>query len=227
MSLRTVGTGTRPSFALALALTLGWLVAVGVAAHAQEAPADSPTPAERATSLSVAFEPARMAGLPHYLVATLTADDGSAVVDGRVTFRRTADAFGGTTVTLGRATTDNAGTARIAIEPRALVYHITASYGGGDGLAASQVEDDIAFPAELVILPEHVPQSGLVDPQLRPLGDTMPLVIAAAVVAIWLVLIILALLTLGRIRSERQPRPVTLASGSAGEPDTESGSDRS
>lgn len=196
--------GSRPFAAWPLAALTGalLLLALPVVGLAQDpGAAASPAP-KQATSISLAFEPARMQGLPHYLVAKLVSQDGSAVVGGRVTMRRKADAFGGRTVTLGRATTDNAGIARVPVEPREPAYHVTASYGGDEDLASSTAESDIAFPAELVLQPQHVPQGGLVDPQLRPLGDVMPIVIGLIVLGIWILLLALTVMTLVRIRSD-------------------------
>lgn len=196
----------------ALAACLAALAIVPAPALSQEPEAAASPPAKQGTTLSVTFEPSTMAGVPHYVTARLVADDGSAVVDERVTIRRTADVFGGRTVTLGRASTDNAGLARVAVEPREEVYHISATFPGSDTLAASEVADDIVFPTELVVLPEHAPQGGIVDPQLRPLADTMPLVIGGAVILIWVVLLVLTVVTLAGIRSAGRDREVAATS---------------
>jgi hypothetical protein len=173
-----------------------------VASAQEEAPA-SPA-AKEPTTLSIAFEPSSMTGIPHYLAARLETDDGSAIVGERVSIRRVVDVFGGRTVTIGRATTDNAGIARVPIVPREEAYKVTAAFSGSDALAASTTEDDIVFPAETVTIPEEVPRGGLVDPQLRPLADAMPLAIGGAVVVVWVVLIGLSVFTLARIRSSRR-----------------------
>lgn len=186
------------TIALAVSTWLAALVGMPWVAVAQDA--SSPAP-KMATTITVHFEPSRMDGIPHYLAARLVAADGSAAVGERVQIRRTVDVFGGRSVTLGRANTDNAGIARVAIEPREEVYAVSASFTGSDTLSPSEVVDDIVFPSELVIIPEHAPRGGLVDPQLRPLADVMPLVIGAGVVVVWLVLLGVTFLTLLHIRS--------------------------
>lgn len=145
-----------------------------------------------------------MEGLPHYLAAKLTTEDGSAVIGERVHIRRTADVFGGRTVTIGRPTTDNAGVAKVSVEPREQVYKVTAWYGGSDTLEGAEIVDDVVFPAETVVIPEEVPRGGLVDPQLRPLADLMPAAIGTAVIVVWVVLLATTILTILRIRSSRR-----------------------
>lgn len=206
---------------LVLALAATALV-VQIASAQDETPA--PSASKQATIISLAFEPSSMAGIPHYLAARLVAQDGSAVAGERVSIRRVVDVFGGRTVTLGRATTDNAGIARVPIVPREESYKVTASFSGTDSLTASKVEDDVLFPPETVVIPEEVPRGGLVDPQLRPLADVMPVAIGTAVIVVWVVLIGTSVLTLSRIRSSR--RSAERASGpvSAEMPGTGSGS---
>ena len=201
-SRRTSWAFRRPSsgYLPALVLAVTGAAFVGQVTGAQDEVLESPATKE-ATTLSVAFEPSSMTGIPHYLAARLVAEDGSAVVGERVSIRRVVDVFGGRTVTIGRATTDNAGIARVPIVPREEVYKVTASFSGTDSLSASEVEDDVVFPAESVLIPEEVPRGGLVDPQLRPLADVMPVAIGAAVVVVWVVLIGVSVLTLIRIRS--------------------------
>lgn len=191
--------GTGLSWALAVGLAVGLAVVGPAVVLGQDEPA---TVDKVSTTISVSFEPSPMDGIPHYLAARLVAQDGSAVIGQRVRIQRTADAFGGRTVTIGRGTTDNAGVARVPVEPREEVYTVTASFSGDEGLEASKVVDDIVFPSELVILPERAPQGGLVDPQLRPLADVMPLVIGLGVVLVWVVLLGLTAVTLRRIRTD-------------------------
>lgn len=207
---------------LALALALSAMTLGGQSISAQEEEAASPAPKE-GTVISVAFEPSSMDGIPHYLAARLVAQDGSAIVGERVSIRRLVDVFGGRRVTIGRATTDNAGIARVPIVPREETYRVAASYSGNDSFAASDVEDDIVFPAEAVLIPEEVPRGGLVDPQLRPLADVMPLAIGAAVIIVWVVLIGVSLVTLANIRSSRRGARHAADQVSAEVPDTGSG----
>lgn len=192
------------------------------AVSAQEESAASPTP-KTATSMSVTFEPSSMDGIPHYLAARLVTQDGSAVVGERVSIRRVVDVFGGRTVTIGRAATDNAGIARVPVVPREDIYSVTATFSGSDTLAASSVEDEVVFPAGTVIVPEEVPRGGLVDPQLRPLADVMPLAIGAAVVVVWVVLIGLSIVTLAGIRSSRRSDERASGPANAEAPGTGSG----
>ncbi len=187
----------------AILLAVVVVALVGPVADAQDDALESPA-AKDITNLSIAFEPSSMTGIPHYLAARLVAQDGSAVVGERVSIRRVVDVFGGRTVTIGRATTDNAGVARVPIVPREDSYRVTAAFSGSDSLAASRVEDDVVFPAEAVLIPEEVPRGGLVDPQLRPLADVMPLAIGAAVIVVWIVLIGVTVVTLSRVRSSRR-----------------------
>jgi len=188
---------------LALVLAVVSVALLGQGISAQEEPLMSP-PVKEPTALSITFEPSSMAGIPHYLAARLVAEDGSAVVGERVSIQRVVDVFGGRAVTIGRATTDNAGIARVPIVPREDTYRVTASFSGTDSLVASSVEDDVVFPAETVFVPEEVPRGGLVDPQLRPLADVMPIAIGLAVVVVWIVLIGVTVLTLSRVRSSRR-----------------------
>jgi hypothetical protein len=167
------------------------------------------------TAISIAFEPSRMEGLPHYLAARLVAADGSAVVGEPVRIRRRVEVFGGRTVTLGQAITDRAGIARVPVEPHQDAYAITASFAGSETLAASEGTETVVFPAELVILPRHAPRGGLVDPQLRPLAEIMPAVIGLAVILVWVVLLGVAFRTLARIRSARRDESPVPASHSA------------
>ena len=196
-------TWSRRQHLPALVFAIVGAALVGQVAGAQDEVLESPATKE-ATTLSVAFEPSSMTGIPHYLAARLVAEDGSAVVGERVSIRRVVDVFGGRTVTIGRATTDNAGMARVPIVPREEAYKVTASFSGTDALSASEVEDDVVFPAESVLIPEEVPRGGLVDPQLRPLADVMPVAIGTAVIFVWVVLIGVSVLTLTRIRSTRR-----------------------
>lgn len=184
---------------LCLAVAASW----AHAASAQDEAVASPAP-KASTSISVAFEPSSLEGIPHYLAARLVTGDGSAVVGERVSIRRVVDVFGGRTVTIGRAATDNAGIARVPIVPRDLSYEVTASFSGNDSLEGSSVDDDVVFPSELVVIPAEVPRGGLVDPQLRPLAEVMPLAIGGAVIAVWVVLIGLTVMTLAGIRSSRR-----------------------
>lgn len=211
-----LATACASAFGLAILALIGSAGAVG----AQEAVSPAP---KLATSLSVTFEPSSMEGIPHYLAARLVAEDGSAVVGERVQIRRTADVFGGRTVTIGRASTDNAGVARVPVEPREEVYVISASFAGSETLAPTQVEDDIVFPAETVIIPEEAPRGGLVDPQLRPLAEVMPLAIGAGVAAVWVVLLGVSVVTLSRIRSSRRSDERASGQASAEAPGTGSG----
>jgi hypothetical protein len=205
-----------------LVMAIVWVAMVSLVASAQdEAPASPAT--KEATTLSIAFEPSSMTGIPHYLAARLVAEDGSAVVGERVSIRRVVDVFGGRKVTIGRAPTDNAGIARVPIVPREDTYRVTASFSGTDSLAASTVEDDVVFPAEAVVIPEEVPRGGIVDPQLRPLADVMPIAIGVAVVVVWIVLIGVTLFTLARVRSSRRSDERATDQGSAEVPGAGSG----
>ena len=207
-----------------LSLLLGLIGAAMIAQVVSAQQEATPSPAAKEhTAISVAFEPSSMDGIPHYLAARLVSQDGSAVVGERVSIRRLVDVFGGRTVTIGRATTDNAGIARVPIVPREETYKVSASFGGSGSLAAAEVEDDIVFPAEAVLVPDEVPRGGLVDPQLRPLADVMPLAIGAAVIFVWVVLIGVSLLTLANIRSSRRSAEGTADERSAEAPDTGSG----
>ena len=203
------------------ASVVGLAIALPTTVLGQE---DPPSDARAATSISITFEPSRMEGLPHYLAARLVSEDGSAVVSELVKMRRVADAFGGRTVTIGTATTDHAGIGRVPVEPREDVYRITASFGGNDALADSESELDVVFPSELVILPEHAPQGGLVDPQLRPLADVMPLAIGAGVLLVWGVLLGLTVLTLRRIHADHRGERIVPGTDSAESPGAGPGS---
>lgn len=176
---------------------------------------EPPTLARQATRIDVSFEPSRMARMPHYLVARLVTEDGSVVAGQEVRLRRTADAFGGRRVTLGRGMTDNAGVARVAVEPREPVYHVTASFAGTDALAASEAVVDVVFPADVVSIPERVLGGRLVDPRLRPLADVMPVAIGTGFALVWTILLVLTVVTLMRIRSAS--RDVSRAPSTAAE----------
>ena len=204
-------------------LALAAVALTGQVTSAQEEVSSSPAPKE-ATILSVAFEPSSMEGIPHYLSARLVAADGSAIVGERVSIRRVVDVFGGRTVTIGRATTDNAGIARVPIVPREEAYRVSATFAGTDALASSKIEGDVVFPAETVFIPEEVPRGGLVDPQLRPVAELMPVVITAAVIGVWAVLIGVTVFTLHRIRSSRRSDADAPDHASAELPGTGSGS---
>ena len=201
-SRRTSWAFRRPSsgYLPALVLAVTGAAFVGQVTGAQDEVLESPATKE-ATTLSVAFEPSSMTGIPHYLAARLVAEDGSAVVGERVSIRRVVDVFGGTHGDHRSCHHRQRRIARVPIVPREEVYKVTASFSGTDSLSASEVEDDVVFPAESVLIPEEVPRGGLVDPQLRPLADVMPVAIGAAVVVVWVVLIGVSVLTLIRIRS--------------------------
>jgi hypothetical protein len=211
-------------------LALVALALVPLTPHALTAQDDSAAsaaasaPPKAMTTIDISFEPSRVDGIPHYLAARLVADDGSAVVGERVTIRRTADVFGGRTVTIGRATTDNAGVARVAVTPREQVYRVGASFAGSEAYEATDVDDDIVFPPETVVIPAEAPKGGIVDPQLRPLADIMPVAIGSAVLVVWVVLIGVSIVTLVRIRSSRRDLRPASEQVSAVTPDTKSGS---
>lgn len=182
--------------ALGLAFTVLVIATpVGLAQEAQLGPDVT------VTRLSVDFEPSRIDGLPNYLTAHLTTADGSAVVRQEVRFRRAVAVFGGRTDEMGRAVTDKAGVARLAIVPREARYEVTASFGGTDELAASEVTVEIEFPAETVIRPDRALPAGLVDPRLQPLAGTMPVILSALVATVWVVLLWVVTSTVVRIRS--------------------------
>jgi hypothetical protein len=224
-SCRTSPTsGPRPRWAGAVLGCLALMLVVPAILPAQAAATgeEPPTPAQMLTTrIEVSFEPSRMARMPHYLVARLVAEDGSAVTGQEVRLRRTADAFGGRRVTLGRGMTDNAGVARVAVEPRERVYHVTASFAGTDTLVASETVVDVAFPADVVSIPERAAGGRLVDPRLRPLADVMPFVIGIGFVLVWAILLVLTVVTLVRIRSASRDvfrAPSTTAERWPGEP---------
>jgi hypothetical protein len=180
---------------------LALLAVAGGPTFAQEASA--PPTAKSPTALEVGFQPSKGMDLPHYLTARLTAEDGSAVAGERVTFRRQADIFGGRSVELARAMTDNAGVARVPVVPREPTYELDVSFAGSAAFAASSVTNVVTFPEGTVVRTARPPHGGgLVDPQLSPLADVMPGVIGTAVLVIWVVLLTIGLGTVRKIRVE-------------------------
>lgn len=195
----SVGAVQRSALGLLVVLALATVPAT--VAFAQEA--STPPQAERATSLEVSFQASEGKGIPHYLVARLTTEDGSSVSGERVRFVRQADIFGGRSVELGRPRTDNAGIARIAVVPREPTYELKVTYSGSEDLEAAEVATDMAFPEELVVRTARPPHGGgLVDPHLSPLASVMPGVIGTAVLIVWVVLLVVGLGAVWQIRRE-------------------------
>jgi hypothetical protein len=162
---------------------------------------------KRPTTLEVDFQLSKGKGIPHYLTARLTTEDGSAVAGERIKFVRTADIFGGRNVELGRASTDNAGVARIAVVPREPTYALTVSFSGSEDLEASKATAEMAFPEEIVVRTARPPHGGgLVDPHLSPLADVMPGFIGTAVLIIWVALVATGLGAIRKIRVEARER---------------------
>lgn len=196
-------TMVRPSLSLTVALLVGTGAALVIAAAARAAdPAGLVTEVSQ-TTVSVAFEPSRVEGVPDYLAGRLVLVDGSAVADQPLTFSRSADfGAGARTIALGTVSTDLAGIARLAIVPREEQYQITVTFRGTNELAPSETVREVAFPPEIVVHPEHAPQGGVIDPRLRPLANIMPGLLGGAVALVWLVLFAVTAVTLIRLKSE-------------------------
>ena len=179
---------------VALALPAVALIGLAVAppALADDAGAADPAP----TKLSVTFNRSSGPGVPNYLVAKLTLENGSAIAGEEVAFIRRAELGGTVLVEMGRVETDPGGYARLPIVPREDRYEVTVEYDGSAAFGATEVTADVAFPAETVERPQHAPNGGAIDPRLRPLANLMPGVLAGAVVIVWLVLILVSVLTL-------------------------------
>jgi hypothetical protein len=182
--------------------------------------ASAPPSGKRPTTLEVDFQRSKGKSIPHYLTARLTTEDGSAVAGERIKFVRTADIFGGRNVELGRASTDNAGIARIAVVPREPTYKLTVSFSGNEVLEASEVTKEIAFPEEIVVRTARPPHGGgLVDPHLSPLANVMPGAIGTAVLILWVALLTIGLGTIRKTRVEARKAGRQASDTSAGTPD--------
>lgn len=171
-----------------------------------------------ATSLELAFERSAQRGIADRLVARLLAVDGAPVVGVEVEFVREIDFLGPRRVLLGRAVTDTAGVARVAVVPTSTDERILVRFRGNEHFEAIERVEVVAIPAESV---RHEPARHSADggtgASLRPIANVMPALLATATAIIWLVLIGLAGMTVRAMRGDPLPARLPGMTGGSGE----------
>lgn len=165
------------------------LVGIGPPAAAEPAP----------TELELRLEEPTRPQVPYYLTAKLTTADGSVVSGQPVTFYRQVDLAGDRLALIGQAETDAAGIAKQVFDPSVRVTEVVARFGGDEALAASESTQTFTVPVSALAdrVADHEVHS-----LLLPARVLMPRLIAGLVVAIWVGLIGLALVTVRSIRRE-------------------------
>lgn len=151
------------------------LFAIAVRADAAAAP----------TRLDVRVEAPMKAGLPDQVVAHLTTVNGSAVNEVEVSVYLDVSFFGGRSALLGRAVTDSAGEARVALRPDKPRYKVRARFAGNDSYGPSEVVKDVAVPAGPT---PSTTTAGDVE-LLAGVRHNAPRLIAALVALIWIALL--------------------------------------
>lgn len=181
---------------LATAWVAAWLAlpsSIG-ATHRGESIADEVT-------MQLSLQAATMRGVSDQLVAQLHVDDGSPVAGVEVEFVREADFLGPRLVTLGNATTDAYGTARIPINTVESNMRVRVLFTGNDQFLPSEVAADISLPVE-----PSSPGAGEDEAAVAGLATVaglMPPLLAVIALAMWVFLLGLSAVTVLTIRRGR------------------------
>jgi hypothetical protein len=173
------------------------LLVASLVLAAVSAPVALAQTAEAPTRLALQTAAPPAPDLPPQIVATLTTDDGRPVTGAQVLVLSAADVAGERLASLGRATTDATGRARVSLTPRHADYRIVARFDGSDGYAPAEVAQDLRFEPDVVTPFAHVHGSHTL---LAPIRVAMPRIITGAVAVLWLGLAWLAVTTVRRIR---------------------------
>lgn len=147
--------------------------------------------------IRVSAQRAAVAGVSDQLMAQLTVDDGSSVSGVEVEFLRAVDFLGSRLISLGRATTDASGTARLPIQASGSSLRIEVRFAGNENFQPAEVTSEISLPAA----PRPAPGEGEQPSQasLAVFGSIMPPVLAAMAAGVWLLLIGLSAITVRAI----------------------------
>jgi hypothetical protein len=156
-------------------------------------------------SVQISYQTSRMPGISDQLVVELRGEDGTAVVGAEVEFLREVEFLGSRRILLGRAVTDAAGSAYLPIRPTESEIRIVARFQGSERHEPTQLGAWIVVPPD-ALRPD---QGGHLDggtASLAMIAETMPLVLALVALAVWILLIGLASLTVLAIRKRPQGR---------------------
>ena len=150
-----------------------------------------------AGDVTLKMEQPPKAGLPYGIAAVVRGADGAPVAQASVRFTFHSDLLGGRQATLGTATTDTTGTARVPVSPRRqdLAFSAVATYG--DPPITVEGHRTLRFPASAVA------PSGLEAHSrslLAPVREVMPPVLSIVVALLWLLFLALAVRTVVVIR---------------------------
>lgn len=151
--------------------------------------------AKGATTIDLRLAAPLQPKLPHAVVVHLTGPNGSAVTGAEVGVYVDVTLFGGRSALLGKAVTDSAGDARVAIRPDKASYKIRAKFAGNDTLAASETVKTISVPkAEIGAAPQYSAAA-----PLAGVKRNAPRIVTALVVIVWMLLLVGAVWVLRRI----------------------------
>lgn len=170
-------------------LTLMFLMSITPTAAAQEESAS-----QEVESITMRLVVPRNEEIPPQFEVVATDADGQPVAGVTVEFTREVEFLGTTRyASLGTATTDIGGVARLVVLPRSETAVVVASVPSSEASATL----DVTYPSDRVnpfFDPDPPPN------RLQPLRELMPLLIAAAVGLLWVFVIALVVRTLSRIK---------------------------
>lgn len=161
-------------------------------------------PAPEPTTLEVGVQLAPKPELPDYAVATLRTVDGSPVGNAEVGFGVQTDFLGGRVASLGHATTDATGIARMPMTARDVEQGIVARFGGDESFAPSEASAVVRFPDERVV-PVGIEASSS---PLSSLRTVTPRVIGIVVAGLWLFFALATVYVVRSVRRGGEERPV-------------------
>jgi hypothetical protein len=153
-------------------------------------------------AILVSFQQSTLSGAPGQLVARLHLDDGSPVVGVEVQFWREVDFLGPRRVPLGQTSTGPDGAASVAVAPSEVPLHVVASFAGVEGYLAAEGATEIGAVVAGAAGNGDAGNAGGTA-SLAIVTALMPPLLAFAALAIWLLLLGLAVLTVRAIRTER------------------------
>ena len=127
---------------LATTLVLVWLVAPSAtgATHRGEGVLDE-------VAIEMSYQQPLVAGAHGQVVARAVVDDGSPVVGIDVEFLREIDFLGPRLISLGTASTDAYGTARLTVYAEVPTMRLRAHFAGNDDYIAAEASSEISLPA--------------------------------------------------------------------------------